>query len=123
MESAVVVELDAEVAPVTTESEDAPPSRRLRPWLFIRRAAMAVASVFEWLFGLLSLVLGLSMLAALPLLQFLSLGYFLESSARVARTGRLRDGFVGVRRAAPVGGLAAGILLSPLPPLLVWSYS
>ena len=35
-----------------------------------------------------------------PLAQFLSLGYFLESSARVARTGRLRDGLIGVRRAA-----------------------
>jgi hypothetical protein len=49
----------------------------------------------------------------------LTLGYFLESSARVARSGRLRDGFVGVRRASRVGGLAAGIWLATLPAWLV----
>ena len=70
----------------------------------------------EWLFGLASLLVGLSTLAALPILQFLSLGYLLESSARVARSGRLRDGFVGVRRAARVGGIAAGLWLATVPP-------
>ena len=82
-----------------------------------------MASAVEWLFGVVSLVLGLSMLAALPVVQFLSLGYFLESAARVARTGRLRDGFVGVRRAARVGGVAAGIWLSLVPAWLVGSYA
>src|SRR5271168_1542880 len=67
------------------------------------RVARGVGSATEWVFGLISLVLGLSMLAALPVIQVLSLGYFLESSARVARTGRLRDGLIGVRRAARVG--------------------
>jgi hypothetical protein len=62
------------------------------------------------------------MLAALPVVQFLSLGYLLESSARVARTGRLRDGVVGVRKAARVGGVAAGIWLSLVPVWLAASY-
>jgi hypothetical protein len=87
------------------------------------RLLRAITSASEWLFGLVALVLGLSMLAALPLLQFASLGYFLESSARVARTGRLRDGFIGVRRAAKVGGVAAAIWLSLVPPWLVGSYA
>jgi hypothetical protein len=82
-----------------------------------------MASAAEWLLGAVSLILGLSMLAALPLLQFLSLGYFLESSARVARTGRLRDGLVGVRLAARAGGVAAGIWLSLVPAWLVASYA
>lgn len=77
------------------------------------------ASACEWLFGLAALVLGLSILAALPVLQFLTLGYFLESSARVARSGRLRDGFIGVRRAARVGGLLAGAAIALLPLWLV----
>ena len=76
----------------------------------------------EWVFGLVSLLLGLSMLAALPVIQFLSLGYFLESSARVARSGRLRDGLVGVRKAARVGGVTAGIWLSLVPAWLAGSY-
>ncbi len=92
------------------------PVRRRRR---LGRVFGAIGSGVEWLFGLASLVVGLSTLAALPVLQFLSLGYFLESSARVARSGRLRDGFVGVRRAARVGGLAAGIWLVTVPAWLI----
>ena len=84
-----------------------------------RRLVRGIASAAEWLFGLASLLVGLSTLAALPLVQFLSLGYLLESSARVARSGRLRDGFIGVRRAARVGGIAAGIWLATVPAWLV----
>jgi hypothetical protein len=65
---------------------------------------------------------GLSILAALPVAQFLSLGYFLESSARVAQTGRLRDGLFGVRRAARTGGILLGALISLLPLWLAGSY-
>lgn len=108
---------EAEVAP----PPEAPPRRRLvrRVWSPIVWLARAVASGAEWHFGLAALVVGLATLAALPIFQFLSLGYLLESSARVARTGRLRDGFVGVRRAARIGGIAAGIWLATLPAWLV----
>lgn len=73
-------------------------------------------SVAEWCFGLAALFVGLSVLAAIPLGQFLALGYLLEASGRVARTGRIRDGFIGIRTAARFGGIAvAGVLLwSPL---------
>ena len=77
----------------------------------------------EWVFGLISLLLGLSTLAALPVIQMVTLGYFLESSARVARTGRLRDGLIGVRLAARIGGLAAAIWLASLPAWFVGSYA
>src|SRR5262245_22268580 len=87
-----------------------------------RGLARVVGSGLEWLFGLASLVLGLSILATLPLAQLLSLGYFLESSARVARTGRFRDGLIGVRLAAKVGGVVLGAWLSMLPLWLVGSY-
>ncbi len=90
---------------------------------FCRKLGRRVGSGAEWLFGLASLVLGLSILAALPLAQFLSLGYFLESSARVARTGRLRDGLIGIRRAARVGGVALGIMFSLIPLWLASSYA
>ena len=58
-----------------------------------------------------------------PLAQFLSLGYLLESSARVARTGRLRDGLIGVRRAARLGGLVAGVCGALVPAWLVGSFA
>jgi hypothetical protein len=45
----------------------------------------------------------------------LSLGYLLEASGRVARSGRLRDGFVGVRKAARLGSALCGVWLMLLP--------
>ena len=74
-----------------------------------------VTSVLEWVFGTLTLILGLAVLATIPILQFLSLGYLLEVSGRVARTGSLRSGFVGIRQAARLGRIAVGITLLMLP--------
>jgi hypothetical protein len=76
----------------------------------------AIGSALEWLFGALTLIVGLAVLAALPVLQFLSLGYLLEAGGRVARSGRLRDGFIGVRLAARLGAavLATWLLLLPV---------
>src|SRR5262245_61048620 len=79
----------------------APAPQRARRGVFA-----AVVSAAVWCFGLASLVLGLAVLAAIPLGQFLALGYLLESSGRVARTGRLRDGFIGIRTAAGFGRVA-----------------
>src|ERR1700722_12938070 len=70
-------------------------------WHFIGSAA-------EWVFGVFALIVGLAILSAIPIVQFLSLGYLLEVAGRVARTGRLRDGLVGVRRAARVGSIGVG---------------
>src|SRR4051812_10434940 len=72
--------------------DDAPKPRRRRIRDILRSMAHNLALAAEWMFGAVSLILGLAILAALPVAQFLSMGYFLESSARVARTGRLRDG-------------------------------
>jgi len=69
----------------------------------------------EWIFGCVCLILGLSLLAALPGVQFFSLGYLLEASARVARTGKLSAGLIGVRTAARLGGAVLGIWLVLLP--------
>jgi hypothetical protein len=82
-----------------------------------------LCSAVEWLFGAASLMVGLSVLAALPLLQFLSLGYLLEAGGRVARTRRLRDGFIGVRPAARVGGIFLGVGLTWLALGLVAAYA
>jgi hypothetical protein len=90
-----------------------PPSGGLlvKAWGCVRR----VGSMLEWLFGVGVLMVGLAVLAAVPVLQFLSLGYLLESGGRVARTGLLRDGFIGVRLAARLGGLMMGCWLMLLP--------
>src|SRR5262249_23715279 len=84
-------------------------------WGRVRRTFRAIASVAEWLFGVAALVVGLAVLATLPILQFLSLGYLLESAGRIARERRLASGFVGVRKAARVAGLVLGAWLALLP--------
>jgi hypothetical protein len=85
------------------------PRRRTR-----NEAALLFAGI-EWVFGFFCLLGGLAVLAALPVLQFLSLGYLLEASARVGRTGRLRNGFPGVRMAARIGGIVLASWLFLLP--------
>lgn len=82
--------------------------------------AMALARAGAWVvrtaFGVLSLFVLLALLAAIPVLQFLTLGYLLEVSGRIGRTGQLRSGFIGLDQARRVGGLllAVGLVLLPL---------
>src|SRR5262245_39458201 len=95
------------------------PRREERRALTLGEFFRGIGRGAEWLFGLVSLVAGLAVLAALPVLQFLSLGYLLEAGGRVARTGRLRDGFIGIRLAARLGSIALGVWLAMWPLRLV----
>jgi hypothetical protein len=111
----------AEAPTPATPIVAAAPQRR--GWVL--RTARAVASASDWVFGATALGLGLALLAATPVAQFLSLGYLLEAEGRVARSGRLRDGLVGVRRAARVGSMVLGAWLWLLPVRLLaqWARS
>jgi hypothetical protein len=91
-----------------------PQGRLLGAWLGLRSAA-------EWLLGLSAIVLGLALLATIPVLQCLSLGYLLEASGRVVRTGAVRSGLFGVRPAARLGGMVLGCWLVVLPVRLIGS--
>jgi hypothetical protein len=84
-----------------------------RRWIV--RAWFAWWSAVEWCLGVASLILGMAFLTAVPLLQFMTLGYLLEVSGRMARKGRVGAGFVGVRKAARVGSVVAGTFLLLLP--------
>lgn len=70
-----------------------------------------IDDAWQWIFGAFSLWVALAVLATLPVLQLMSLGYLLEVGGRIARTGRLRDGLVGMRKAARVGSLVLGTWL------------
>ncbi len=94
------------------EMTQAAPGRRA-PWLW--RLAGGIGSSLEWLFGAAALTGGLALLAAIPVLQLLSLGYLIECSGRVAANGRLRAGFVGVRKAARLGSIVLGCWFWLLP--------
>jgi hypothetical protein len=108
----LVAEPDAVPAPTPDVDAEEIPVADLAP-----RAGFlgAIGSVAEWCFGVVALFVGLAVLAAVPVGQFLALGYLLETGGRVARTGRIRDGFIGVRSAARFGGVAVAGLVMWLP--------
>ena len=93
--------------------ESAAAARGWRTWP--RRIVLALASGLEWTIGGAALLLGLAIVGAIPIVQFASLGYMLEASGRIARTGSFAAGFVGYRQAARVGGLVLGAWLALLP--------
>jgi hypothetical protein len=74
-----------------------------------------MTSACEWLFGAAALIACLAFLAAIPVVQFISLGYLLEAGGSVARSGRFRDGFIAVRQAARLGSIVLGTWLMLLP--------
>jgi hypothetical protein len=68
----------------------------------------------DWLeniFGFASIVVTLAVLSAIPILNFLSLGYLLQVSGNVAKSGRFRSGFIGIKKAAKAGSLIIGTWL------------
>ncbi|HIF78101.1 MAG TPA: hypothetical protein EYQ36_10885 [Sulfitobacter sp.] len=68
---------------------------------------------------MLSLIGGLAVISVIPVVNLLSLGYLLHVSGTIARTGRLRDGFIGVRRAGRLGGIVLGTWLVLWPARLL----
>ncbi len=84
-----------------------------------QRFFQRVASALDWLFGLVALIALLAACSVIPVLNFLSLGYLLHVSGTIARTGRFRDGFIGVRKASVLGSIVAGTWLVVWPARLV----
>ncbi len=66
-------------------------------------------------FGALCIVLALAVLAAIPGLNILTLGYLVEPQRRVAMSGRLRDGFPLLILAPRLGIMLLCTLLFQLP--------
>jgi len=123
-DAVLLAPLSPATEPVVADSPDEPvaraPSAR-RPWPntvrgWVEWTVAGVDSLVDWLFGAASLIVGLAVLSAIPPLFLLSLGYLLEVSGRIARTGHFTAGFVGVRKAAVVGRILFGsyIVLFPL---------
>lgn len=112
---------------VIRTTDDELPARPTPPmrWSRLVDAALWMSQAFDavadCVLGMVFMPLGLAVLASLPLLNFISLGYLLEAGGAIARTGRFRDGFFGIRRAGRVGGLLLGVFLSILPVWLISS--
>lgn len=106
---------------MATESLILPARRAERRTHLLWRVLRGIDAAWEWTFGALLLWGALAVLASIPVLQLLSLGYLLEASGRVGRTGRLRNGLIGARKAARVGSLVLGVWLLLWPSRLAAS--
>lgn len=82
------------------------------PW---RHPIKCALWMIRGLFGVVSLVLLLAVVAAVPVLNFVALGYMLEAEGSVARTGRLRSANPLFRIAPRIGTIALGIFLWLIP--------
>lgn len=104
----------------------AAPSRPVPPPLpearWHERWRRRVSTTFDSIFGFFTLVAVLAVVSAVPLLNLFSLGYLLEASARVGRTGKFRSGFIGLPWFAAMGKAAFGIWIWTLPIRLLHSY-
>lgn len=74
----------------------------------LRKPFHAAYWLFELVFGVVSLFALLAFLAAIPIVNFLALGYLLEAEGRVARTGKLRYAMPLLPLAPKLGGIAFG---------------
>lgn len=100
-------------SPVEASIVAAPPDHIPQSWPFYLWYWLCRS--LSWLFGVASVVGCLAVLSAIPLVQFISLGYLLEASARVARSGKLRSGFIDMHKFARIGSMVAGTWLMLLP--------
>jgi len=95
-------------------------ARKALPWP--RRFVDTWGRFFDLLVGLATLIPFLAVISAIPVLNLLSLGYLLEASARVARSGNLRDGLVGIVGFAATGKIVLAVWVWWLPVRLVHSF-
>ena len=84
-----------------------------RSWVF------RVIDFFGWLasrlFGIISIVFLLAVGANIPIVQFLSFGYLLEVTGRLARGQNLQTAFIGLAKAARIGSAILGAWLWLIP--------
>lgn len=112
-----------------TATATSPPSavellreQAVRPPLF-RHPLRFLWWLAETLFAWAGLVFFLAILSAVPLLNFISLGYMLEAEARIGRSGRFLDGFP-LRPFIPrIATSFIGIILVLLPLWILSSFS
>lgn len=82
-------------------------------WVF--RMCGSLTQFFSRLFGIGSIIFLLAVAANIPILQFLSFGYLLEVSGRLARKQKFSDAMIGLKKASVLGGLVLGTWLMLWP--------
>lgn len=82
-------------------------------WVF--RLFFFLGRIASNLFGVASVIFLLAVAASIPIVQFLSFGYLLEVTGRLARQRSFRDSMIGLEKASLLGGIVLGTWLTLLP--------
>lgn len=82
---------------------------------FSKRTIWFTRWLFLELFGLASLIFFLAVLAAIPVVNILALGYLLDAEGRVARSGKITNGFPLLNHARHLGGIVIGMMMFLFP--------
>lgn len=85
----------------------------------LKHPLRATAWCIRMLFGIVCLVLFLAVIAAIPLVNFIALGYLLDVEGRVARTGKIRLAFPLLDIAPRLGTIVIGTGLWLIPLILL----
>lgn len=84
------------------------PSLRDQPW-------QTLGCISNACVGLFSLIVLLTMTAAIPVVNFLALGYLMEIQQRVASSGKIRSAFYLLPAARRLAGIVLGVTVWLLP--------
>ncbi|WP_417380541.1 DUF4013 domain-containing protein [Gimesia sp.] len=85
----------------------------------LRHPLKAAFWMIRMAFGIASLVLFLALIAAVPIVNFIALGYLLDVEGRVARTGKIRLAFPLLDIAPRLGMIVLGVALWLIPLFLL----
>lgn len=112
VETPVAIDASAEISagerPINEQSFES--FHRLRPFPHpVWKPHLALYWILELGFGLFSLFAMLAFLAAIPVVNFMALGYLLEAEGRVARTGKLQVAMPLLALAPKLGGIVVGM--------------
>lgn len=88
------------------------------PHLF-RHPIKAAYWMLRMMFGIACLVIFLALIAAVPIVNFIALGYLLDVEGRVARTGKIRLAFPLLDIAPRLGTIVIGVVLWLIPLFLL----
>lgn len=84
-----------------------------KSWPF--RLFNSISTFGSRIFGIVSIVILLAITASIPILQFISFGYLIEVSGRLARQRTFRDAMIGLSKASQLGSVIVGCWLTCLP--------
>ena len=110
-------DLEPVIGRVVEESPPSPPTKP-RQGIIRRMLGLAVWSV-QGSFCIVSLVVLLAVLTAIPILQLIAFGYLLSVAGRLAGGAKLRDALPHLREAGMIGMAASAVFLASLPTQLL----